>query len=539
MIEVLKESLQPSISDSILQWSPPDGYSVLDSTPTSLGALYTGASHTAFAFLKRDVTTGSHEPSRTHVCEGSVSITGHAGGKQVELDMRPVTLPVLTASQSHELASILDRVALWSKLSDMEMQLMSTSRKNSHGDGDKLQEPEAKRIKLNGVNHSSATADYDLSQELVELSLCSGIPCSLTGFRGDNIVQIQQTAPNRTTNSAHNSKKMTVYQNQKRLAQLQKMQNRSKRKQEILCNHSAPLLSQPLSVTSLAKSTLTSMGSTLKTVASTFGLGLVFPETNSSIENGQRIEDHLEFENRKKSALYWDDSKGKLVYPSSYYRTPDPKAMSNCRPLENSSQSKTPHSVTQSTTHPLSWTAVSGSKEKAGSNSTSSTPISTDSSSSDDEDFAISDTESNSSLDPDWDDLRRPSELRPLIQMQLYSGAWPMVRALSYAVGVPLDEVRKLLVKDKEGKVPISLSRKATTVPHANGNTQDDEDQSNIWTTALAIACMEEYFPHLKAEWEIVALKGQLWLKQNISRESSLCADQVSTMAKELVSKWV
>ena len=479
-----------------------------------------------------------------------MSVTGQTGNKQVELDIESVTLPALTASQSHELALILDRVAVWSKLNDMEMQLMTSSRKNSLGD-EKLQEPEAKRIKLNGVNHSSPaggrTVDADLSEELVQLSLCSGIPCGLTCFRGDKkmmqILPYQQTATNRATSSTHNSRKMTAYQSQKRIAQLQKMQNRTRRKQEILSNHSAPLSSQPLSVTSLAKSTLTSMGSTLKTVANTFGMGLVFPEVNSVIENGQRIEDHLEFENQKKSALYWDDTKGKLVYPPSYYLAHDPKAVSKSRCSETkqtSAQSKTPHSVALSTPYPLSMTrTVSGSKEKAKSSSTSSTPVSTDSSSSDDEDFVISDTESNSSLDPDWDDLCRPAELRPLIQMQLYSGAWPMVRAFSYAVGVPLDEVRKLLVKDSEGIITNSMSTKATTVPHINGTAQEDDDQSNVWTTALAIACMEEYFPHLKAEWEIVALKGQLWLEQNLPQASSLCASQVSVMAKKLVSKWV
>ena len=472
VMEVLRDSLEPYLSDSSLQWSPPEGFSLLETTPTSLGTVYSGSTHTAFALIRRE-----GPPRSAAVLESTVSIVGQSG---VTMEVKPAPLPNLTPTQSYELASILDRVATWSKLQEMEMNLTSSSRKNSQNE---TQEPEPKRIKLNGSSLNGKMVDSELCDELIGLSLSSGIPCGLTCFRGCGLVQqlLPHKPPTISSHPTHTAKKTSSY-SQKRLDQLRKMQSRNRKRQV------GPLTtsSQPTTVCSMAINTFTTLGTTLKTMASS--IGLVLPDP-IEVHNGHRIDDHLQYHSQKKTTLHWDDAKGKLVYPS-FYRT-----------------SKEP--VTNGTKIPY-----------AHSNGHRTTPSSE--SSSDDEDF-ISDTDSNSSMDPDWDDLRRPSELRPLIQMQLYSGAWPMVRAFSYAVGVPLDEVRKLI--EKETKSVITGS-------------EDESEKSNVWTTALAISCLEEYFPHLRAEWEVVGMKGQQWIEANLSQETDLSAKEVYGISRSLVARW-
>lgn len=241
------------------------------------------------------------------------------------------------------------------------------------------------------------------------------------------------------------------------------------------------------SMSSMALSTFTKLGTTFKSMASTFGL--VSPDP-VQVPNGHRIDDHLEYQSQKKTVLHWDDTRGKIVYPS-YYRT-------NTETVVNGNKTTpTPRC-----------------------NGHRTTPSSE--SSSDDEDF-ISDTDSNSSLDPDWEDLRQPSELRPLIQMQLYSGAWPMVRAFSYAVGVPLDEVRKLNAK-YSNLVDVAELEKG-------------EDHSNVWATSLAVCCLEEYFPELRAEWEVVALKGRQWV-ESVRQEAGPSVDEIYSISRNLVTRW-
>lgn len=509
-MEVLRESLKPSISGSILHWSPPNGYALLDSTPKSIGTFFTGTTHTVFALLKR---THAPRSSGVEVGNGGVAITGQAGNQQVKVDVKPVFLPQLMPTQIKELATIVDKTCVWSKMCDIEMQLMSNSRKNSQNE--RALEPEPKRIKLNGFNHNSEMdkmVNSDLSDELIRLSLTSGIPCELTCF-GDESGQVFSIPPNRQAmaDTSINSPNLS------RTVQLQKMMNRNKRR---LHNHnkSTAVSPSPLSVMSLTKSALTAVGSTLKTMASSFGL--VFPD-QVRIENGQRIEDHLELEHQKKSSLYWDESKEKLIYSSAYY----------CSQSEQTAVAMTTPTITMPS--PISGSSPSVTRKIAKSTETHS--VSTDSSSSDDEDFPISDTESNTSLDPDWDDLRRPAELRPLIQMQLFTGAWPMVRAFSYAVGVPLEEVRKLIMKHD---VMSDRPPRRNGVCQLAVGEEEEEDKCNVWTAALAIACLEEYFAPFKVEWEIVVLKGQRWIEQNIARESRVSAGELASIAKNLVSKW-
>ncbi len=486
-MEVFKESLKPYVTDSTLHWSPPEGFSLLETTPKSLGTIYSGSSHTAFALLRRE---GPPTSPSGGILNGSVKMSGESGTEHVTMTIDPTPLPSLTPSQSLEMASILDRVATWSKLQDMEAALASSSRKNSHDNEEEVKghEPEPKRIKLNGSTLNGKMVDSELCNELIELSIASGIPCSLTCFHGNNTVQ-QLVPTSHTHPTRPASRNTSTYNSSRRAEHIRKMKARN-RMREALTKPAAPSSSStpsPPSMSSIALSTFTKLGTTFKNVASSFGLVSADPVL---VPNGHCIDDHLQYQSQKKTSLHWDDARGKIVYPS-YYRT-------NTEPVTNGN-----HTTPRYNGH-------------------RTTPSSE--SSSDDEDF-ISDTESNSSLDPDWDNLRQPSELRPLIQMQLYSGAWPMVRPFSYAVGVPLDEARKL--NEKYSKLVIAKPEEGR-----------DPDHSDVWTTMLAVCCLEEYFPELRTEWEVVALKGRQWVESQVRQGTGPSVDEIHQISQSLVTRW-
>ena len=132
VMEVLKDSLEPTLMDSILRWNPPEGYTVIENTPKSLGTLYSGNSYTAFAFLKKTDSSDDNMARQHPTSSGSVSITGMVSSEQAEINIGQTVLPNLTATQNSELVSIFSQTAMWSKLQDLEMQMLASSRKNSY-----------------------------------------------------------------------------------------------------------------------------------------------------------------------------------------------------------------------------------------------------------------------------------------------------------------------------------------------------------------------------------------------------------------------
>ena len=548
-MEVLKDSLQPVLMNPILRWTPPEGYTVVDSTPRNPGTLYSGTSCTAFAFLKRTDASDDNvslQKRNPPISSGSATITGMVSGEQVEIEMGQVVLPNLTTEQNSELMSIFRQTAIWSKLCDLEMEVLTSSRKNSSHE-EKL-EPATKRLRLNGTithetqNQSTQLTDSSPREHLIDSSLQSGIPCALTYFSseswhrsGSRMVQIlpyQQNAPPPPSIKASNHTENGI------------VTPRISRKRKYHSHHHCTedsTMSSPFSIASLAKNTISSVGSTLKSVINATTFGLICPDSNPPLENGQRIDDQLEYQQNKGLQLYWDDERQEIVYPAIYYSgslSPRPSKGKRTKSHHKNSKHTSATSVlpplfTSSHPHqmpvcnsngsflPLNGVAVNGEADLEGG----------------EDDHAISDSESDSSVDPDWDDLRRPNELLPLIHMQLYSGAWPMVRAFSFAVGVPLEEIRKLPLKKQlsaESRVNTTQEGGLAASNAVTTNEAENESKAHFWTTALAVACMEEYFTQLRPEWELIAYKGQTWLQQNAHR-TDLTMEDVQRIAKELV----
>lgn len=615
-MEVLKDSLQPSLTNSVLQWNPPDGYSVVDSSPRNLGTLHSNSSYMAYAFLRRDRHSVA-DADRQHgpAPKGGATISGTVGGEDVRIDVKQMALPELTDRQSDELWSILWQTAVWSKLCSLEMQILSSSRKNSQNENDDL-EPAAKRPRLNGItNHHSnppsianATGENGsgsgisqqdraaLCQEIAKLSLDSGIPCSLTYFTSDaEGGRFRQVMPNFGLTSAPRKPLPNNGLTLQHQRQLQRMYGRRKRPRSHHRPHrrSGEPTEPAFSLTSLAKNSISAVGSTLKSVVNLATFGLLSQESSMPIENGQRIEDELELQQNKDSRLHWDDNRGGLVYPNFYYRSNSPSHSSSTHSGHHAKSKKArklhnhlPGQQTSSTNHTMPMTTpmfpcnaaivpVNGMSlpqvplvkpdqllqpgigitvdRETGIPMVQPMTTTDDLSAGEEDEFTISDSESDSSVDPDWDDLRRPNELLPLIHMQLFCGAWPMVRAFSYAVGVPLEEMRKLPLSVQPKTTPTEGRAIASTVldtqvppPSPNAanshvgnsgcpaNKLDDENNAHFWTTSLAIACLEEYFAEFHTEWELVALKGREWLRENAS-QTELSMNEVQRVARELV----
>ena len=574
VVEVLKQSLQAHLMDTVLRWKPPQGFSIAATTPKNLGTVYSGNSYSAFAFLKRHAESGVHDS--TSNSNGSATIIGLAAGEEVEIPIADADLPSLSRDQEEVLAAILTQAATWSKLDDLEMQVLSLSRKSNHDRT--LAEPSAKRSRPNGLNGRSSTTESESGltpgEEMIELSLQSGIPCALTCFASDRAAgdrrAITQLLPRGLNTSS--SPKRVHFSN----GTLLHYQRTRKRKHAAIAAESTN--GHSFSLTSLAKNSVTAVGSTLKSVVNFATLGLLTNDAGPVIEPGwRRMDDQIELQRTKDSQLYWDESSGQLVYPPCYYRAHAGSSGSSSgldhrhhRSSRTSKARKRSHhsgSVAASSSKSDVWAVNAHSwKVPTGATATTNgtlvptvnglthsdvatpspalnghlvfhgTPVaspdgktdircSRHSDDEDDDDFTISDTESDSSVDPDWGDLQRPSELLPLLQMQLFNGAWPLIRAFSFAIGVPLEEVRKL---------PLEKCTSPPAPPLSNGATSGDETKAHFWTTALAVACLEEYFVSFRPEWELVAVKGRGWLEQHLQL-SGLGLPEVEKLARELV----
>ena len=528
----------------MLQWHPPKGYSVVDSSPRNLGTLFSGNSYSAFAFLRRTDPTanGTHA---THgnivVPTGRATLTGLVNGEQVEIEIDPVTLPPLSDIQGEEMTSLLSRSAIWSKLCDLELQALTSSRKNSQNESGEEQtgEPLPKKPRLNGSVHSTAP-ENPFREELTELSLRSGILCPLTYLQSDsgNIRQIiplphsslskpSNKPPALPVSASTRTKGGSTLRYRKR-----KHHSSSDRRQR----------DSGFTLSSLAKNTFSAIGSTLKTVASITTFGLVGQEPLPPVENGQSIDDEIEYQETRHSRLHWDEIKGSIIYPDIYYIS-HPENTNHHRNGTSSDHhhhrpvlGKRSRRLSKHLQHPRYCPSVqlySPSSPPSDRILGLLPPTVVE----EEDDLAISDTESDSSVDPDWEDLHKPSELLPLIHIQLFSGAWPLVRAFSYAVGVPLEEIRKL-------PLPSGASNHQNQPRQTNGLTNGTsggvggggEREAHLWATALAVACLEEHFHQLRSEWEVVAYKGCCWIEQEL-QHTTLSLEELQRTARELVQR--
>ncbi len=596
-MEVLKECLNPFLMEAEIKWQPPPGYSVVDSTPKYFGVMYSHQSHLAFAFLKRTTAipngeSGEDGDNSTKPLTSPATIVGRLRGQEVKLPIKAATLPPLASVQKAELASILGRIGKWAKLSELEiLRLQSISRKNSTEEEEDQDPPKAKRPRLNGgtsihnllSSSLSMPSPNEVKEDMLRLSMDSGISCPFTYLKSSSsgdasarkMIQIlpfmSKQAHSRPSSSrgykngisSNHQKKYSDARNSKRNLRKPRSMEHEQQQQDHMSTMAA-----------LAKKTISSVTSSVMTMVNIFN-----PDVNSSavMDGGKTIEDAMEIEKRKGTQLYWDERRNEIKYPSIYYQTKKANGSHNLnhqrakhhhhhrqaykemtweQPHSNRADDVTTTTTGRSNGHSCqtnqqqrcvaaTTTSSNGYGDRSCQPSSSQHQqqryvIDTSSSSDDEDDVMFSESESDSSIDLDWESLPKTREYLPIIQMQLFSGAWPMAHGFSYAVRVPLGEIWNLpLLNQKSENHSITTSNNKPLSPLSGSrkySSQDIDDESNahFWTTALAVVCFRECFPEFEGEWELIVHKGEKWLEQNLG----LCAlsmSEVQAKAKELL----
>ena len=592
-MEVLKESLEPFLMDTEIRWNPPRGYTVVDSTPKSLGTAYCHRTHLAFAFLKKTTSdNGRSVSSPPAMISGRL---GGQGGTEVKVPIHEAVLPPLTPLQTAELASVLARVGAWSKLDELEVaRLLAVSRKNSMEEAEEEElsacEPRPKRPRLNGEaaasngshahNHAhNHPPPAELQKQLVRLSLEAGIPCPFTFYKGALPTEHEGGAVQALPYKHASSLAHVGHQNGgKNGVVSQRYQNMMRRRRHHHHHHhphknrsstTEPPQGESIAAT-IAKSTFSAVSSTLMNFVNLF-----HPEAVSERDEGKTIEDEMEMGKRKGTQLYWDEQRGEIKYPSMYFKPSKSSSPSQSVDANrhhhhhhhhhHRSKAKQTavaasgggggapqnHAHTNGHHHhhhyrsPRGQAATPYRHASSSSNQqNNSNAMDTSSSSDDEEDVTISDSESDSSVELDWQSLPKTREYLPMIQMQLFNGAWPMVHEFSYAVRVPLGEIGRLpLLGDPKGpsqqKTTPVLPRPPPPPPHRNSTQDlDEEVAAHFWTTALAVTCFRECFPQFESEWELIVSKGEAWLEQHLD-QCALGKEEVQSMAKELLFRKV
>ena len=571
-----------------IRWQPPPGYSLVDSTPKSLGVIYSQQTRLAFAFLRKNSNLQSSLP-KTNGHRGGVeslspaTLIGHlVGGKAVQVPVQQSIVPPLNSQQSQDLTNLLSQIGQWSKIEELEvLRLQANSRKNSIQDeGD--DEPNPKRLRLNGTTPplTDLPSASELQDDLLRLSLDSGIFCPFTYFKGHGgcgreIIQLlpyfrqQHNVQMSAVGLIKRTNGMTPHP--KRIGDTRKrpMSRHSTRDQLLKQqrrHHPRLPPSNTSPSTSVVASTISAVGNSIISLVSN-----IFQTSSSSldIEDGKTLEDEMAIQERKGTQLYWDESRNEIKYPQSYYQSsskPSTPSNAGCpraasvitksskhptpvglhekvvRSSNSNGQCKSFHNLNAGqfllsslSIHPPSSGVLcpSYSSKSRMSSSTHQNCITTDnnsSSSSDDEedDLTISDSESDSSLDLDWEALPKTREYMPIIQMQLFNGAWPMVRGFSYAIRVPPSEIRLLPLASSKGDFVDT----ASSVPQKHAS--QDIDDAHFWSTALAVVCFRECFPEFEKEWKLIVAKSECWMEQNLD-QCGLGMDQVYTTARELL----
>lgn len=548
-MEVLKESLDPFLMDTRIRWHPPEGYSVVDSSPKSLGTVFCNQTRLAFAFLKKTSRTSS-SPRGSGGSVPPATVLGSLEGAEVEIEIAEASLPPLSPVQTTALTSILVQVGQWSRLEELEIaRLVSVSRKYSTEDEEEsgLLEPKAKRRRLNGEVVSSTTVpllEHEIQRDLLQLSLESGIPCPFTFLLGTATDgrEIVQALPFKRPPlpGLHKKGKNGV---------IPHMTRKHPRKKHHHHLGGVASLGEPQHVSraaALAKSTISAVSNSFMNLMNMFSPDPLL------VEGGKTIEDEVELQRSKKTQLFWDETKGEIKYPATYYQDSSVSSNSKTFPLStdsncHSSAAKPPAKNSSHSLDTRNGRCLRTEGKMATASSTSPLTqryvLDTSSSSDDEEDVTISDSESDSSLELDWESLPKTREYLPLIQMQLFSGAWPLVHEFCYAVRVPLGEIGKLPLRNQSTAAAKSAQpRSASSAGSANCfpvqrnclQETDDEAAAHFWTTALAVVCFRECFPQFEEEWELIVRKGEEWLQNNLD-QCTLCWPAVQTTAKELL----
>ncbi len=520
-MEVVKICLQPPVTNVAINWTPPSGYTADKPFRTPSTILLPGDVQTCFTGLSKSPLSYKNG-SKLSITPPI--LTGFLLNERVQAAAELIhekTTPITNRG-----AALL-RNAAWFKMKSLNDQLLFSNRKKHTELKNDGEEPPAKRPRLNGSFQQKTS--NELIEEIVAVSMASGVSfypythfkssvpfderddtrvCQLLPWNGPNKV-VPRTKPSSRSSGSSNTNSILI-------------RKRPRHQQHISTCLS---LSVVPSFSLLAKRTASSVSSAIKSAVNIATFGYVNMDTSHE-EGGERIEDQLYYQN-KRDRIHWDDH-NRLVLPKIYYKSHSetkPHSQTKIKPHSQTEARYSGNGDRQSTTD----SDHSDNKEHTYNNIVKSNEYSDESAndSSNEDKFLLS-METDDTITSDNNTLTDTSSLflytngastdirpdyRALIQLQLPSGGWPLIPAISLATGVSMATIIKL--------------------PKCPPNSVDD-DKGDIWSTVLALACLRQNFEHYRTEWDLMSMKGEWWVCMK-KTEIPITLDEAAVMANELV----
>ena len=516
VIRVLSSSLAPHLTDAATLWTPQRGYEVVEVIPHNLGTIFAGSGCTSVALLRKTSCATNNHTSPS--CPASLS--GILEGRDV---LVPSSHLELVDPGSSKAAELLLKVAAFMKIDSLEEELFAGHARRAQSQQEVLGEPPSKRLRMNGVLHDRGQPleeknECTVEDEIISFSLHFGIPSILThlypspsnGEPAETVILPDsmpiQRHPQQEQHQEHRPLLLSTE------APLRHPQRRRKRPR------SSMVSSLTSSLSSLAKGTVNTLGSVIKTAVSITTLGLVNIDESreeSVMEVGERIEDQI-YHEEKLSRIHWDKYH-QLVFPTYYYLS-HPGNQGDPTIPQNGSKGQ-----------PSSRPGEDGSCSDARPMTSTAHVAASSASPSEGRDMSVS---GNSDLLPQVEVTNiasaPPTSYYPIVLLQQFSGGWSLSQPLCHATGVPMSTFLSL---------PL-CSSSSPAAPSTN-NFRHDSIQAagrdgHFWATVVALTCLKELFQDAQDEWCLVARKGEVWLEER-GKYSPVSLQQAREISRGLV----
>ena len=423
---------------------------------------------------------------------------------------------------SSKATELLLKAAAFMKIDSLEEELFVGNARRSQPQQENIGEPPSKRLRMNGVLHDRGPApeekaECSLEEELVSFSCHFGIPSVFT--------HLYPSSPKVESTEQVILPDSIPIQRQQQQQQLQQELSHSSSliSTEVSPRHSQRRRKRPRgsvvssfvsSVTSLARGTVSTLGSVVKTAVSITTLGLVNLDENreDAIEVGERIEDQI-YHEEKLSRIHWDKHH-QLIFPSSYYLSHP----SNQGDITNGDKGETSARPSKDHLRP-NGRAMAG-------------PVHVSVSSTSPSETGNRSVPCNFDFSPLMEDASiaaaPPTSYYPIVLLQHFSGGWTLTQPLCHATGIPMHVIHSL---------PLCGASLSST-PSTN-NLRPDSPQAlahdgHFWATVVALTCLKELFHDSRDEWRLVAHKGEVWLEER-EKDFPVSLQQAWEIARGLV----
>jgi hypothetical protein len=471
IMEVLQTCLYSnSVNVSSIQWYQPEGYyhqthPFHSSLPSCSGTV---SNHSITLRKVPDFATSHCDPSLNsshQATPAAVAINGcyHCENNNLEttnnFNCTFSSTPVINDTKK---SIAISQYVAWCKMAALEDQLLKQSYQKPAApkplnDSDE-DSPPAKRQRLNGTPQIDPQIDRN---DIIKISSMSGVPFFPYTYLSPSSSSDDDNKLYSITPLNESSQVVSEKQPADALFVAVPIRKRSRHRgsggpPQTSAAAGSVLSSVGGSLVSLAGKTASSINGAFKTAVNIVSLGLINLETTTQMEDCDHgIEDQEYYQNQT-NRIHWNEDR-QLVFPNFYYTKNE----------ENSDTKPAP--FCEDTNDEV-------------------------------DDQHLPGFDCTISTDMKLKDCSLQAYYIPLIQLQLPCGAWPLSPALSAITKVSIKKILEL---------PVSNG-------HSSHYSQDGQSNpGHVWATALAIAFLKTNYDWLKAEWNLVVLKGHQWISLN------------------------